>query len=145
VKRLTLAGILTAGMIAVSALTASGAANAAGTCTSYTYRVGDSATCVRYIQQMVNDYPFTGVATLSTDGSFGAKTKAGVQAVQRDAFSDVKLGAVKAITADGIVGPNTWKKLCTFYRGSAQYVDYPGRNTGIQAAKNAGCPGPWIH
>lgn len=62
-----------------------------------TLRKGDRGDEVKQLQEMLVKcgYP------LDTDGAFGSKTETAVKAFQNNA----------GITADGIVGPKTWKEL----------------------------------
>ena len=102
-------------------------ASHAATCKDYTWRSGKSGTCVKYIQQLVNwqnkNNP-TRPAQVVVDGSFGPMTKAAVIADQKQ-FS---------ITADGIVGTQTWKYICSPQMG-------PGipSSFSLSAARAAGC------
>lgn len=89
----------------------------AATCISSTFSYGSSGTCVKYIQQLANGISATG-ATISVDGAFQGGTRTKVKAVQTK----------YSLTADGIVGSNTWKKLCAY-------------STNKTAAGNAGCNG----
>ena len=95
-------------------------ANAASGCVVYTYRQGNSGTCVKNIQTILTLNTRSGsCGNLNTavgiDGSFGPQTAAGVKAFQRE----------NCLTADGIVGPNTWRALCTqaFYTRVASPTD----------------------
>lgn len=88
------------------------AAEAASGCVAYNYSQGGNGTCVKYIQQIVNASAVTGY--ISTDGSFGPATKAAVIAFQRN----------RGITADGIVGPTTWKNLCSVTQSAASTPKY---------------------
>ena len=101
-------GVLVAGLLGSMAYLKISAnfANAA-TCTAYTYQQGGNGTCVKYIQQIVNASGTSG--SITADGSFGPLTKTAV----------VKFQQNRGITADGIVGPNTWKKLCAVTQAAA--------------------------
>ena len=70
-------------------------------------RQGDSGTAVFTLQRQLNritkDYPFLGLLTV--DGVFGAKMAATVRAFQRQ-FN---------LTADGVVGRQTWYKISYIY------------------------------
>lgn len=94
----------------------------AGTCYDYSWGRGNSGTCVKYIQQLVN-YQY---GHLSTDGSFGPLTQSGVKTVQGN----------YGLTRDGIVGPHTWHVLC-----NPRYSLAPGDTTVAFAklATAAGC------
>jgi peptidoglycan hydrolase-like protein with peptidoglycan-binding domain len=91
-------------------------ASAAGTkCVSRQFSTkSKNDICVNYIQRMLN---INDGSALAIDGSFGPKTKAEVKVYQK----------AQSIAADGIVGPNTWGKLC------AQQAKYKA------FAVNAGC------
>lgn len=81
------------------------ASSHAATCVNYTFRYGSKGSCVSNIQGMLNwDLGNTTIAGsyLTVDGSFGTNTKNAV----------IKLQKAKGLSADGIVGSNTWKALC---------------------------------
>jgi peptidoglycan hydrolase-like protein with peptidoglycan-binding domain len=76
-----------------------------------TLRRGDQGGTVFRLQQMLDPFVSHGekgtpVQPLQADGVFGSKTERAVKA-----FQGGQLGG--AIAADGIVGPNTWRKLLT--------------------------------
>ena len=115
VRRLA-AAIATTLLLAGGLATVSGAVSApasAATCRSYNYSAGGTSTCIIYIQRMLNtlsaNYGNLYYAEsprgkqLVVDGSFGANTKYVVTTFQR----------VEGLTADGIVGPQTWTRLCS--------------------------------
>jgi len=59
--------------------------------------------CIKALQTMINNMrPASSSPDLDVDGYFGTKTAAAVRAFQR----------VEGISADGIVGPITWRYLC---------------------------------
>lgn len=94
--------------------------NAASGCVVYTYRQGNSGACVKNIQTIITMNTRSGSCgnvntAVVIDGSFGPNTAAGVKAFQRE----------NCLTADGIVGPNTWRALCTqaFYTRVASPTD----------------------
>lgn len=80
-------------------------AEAGYTCTRPTLREGSRSACVRHLQAMLNNmYPFNySSEPLSEDGIFGPRTHAAVREYQR---------VEQDLTVDGIVGPNTWWRLC---------------------------------
>lgn len=133
------ASALAIGVGSVVATTATAAPASAATCRSYTYSSGGVSTCISYIQQMLNwQIKALGLpaAQLKVDGAFGPATKAAVVAYQRNTH----------LTADGIVGPNTWRVLCNDLRvGGAGFnrsawlkqTGYP-----VAAHNAAGCS-PW--
>jgi peptidoglycan hydrolase-like protein with peptidoglycan-binding domain len=103
-------------------------ASRAATCRAYTWSVGKSNVCVQEIQRITNaagarHWHYAGSAVITTDGSFGPMTKAQVVAFQR----------FGRLSADGVVGPNTWTALCAYARllGAA--------NDGYKAAAVSGC------
>lgn len=108
-KKLSFKFIIASFMIVfASVVLPSSQASAASGCVVYTYRQGNSGSCVKNIQRILTFNTQSGrCANLSTavvmDGSFGPKTNAGVKAFQRE----------NCLVADGIVGPNTWRALCT--------------------------------
>ena len=66
-----------------------------------TLRIRSSGDDVRFLQERLNLRPPTGLPLLTSDGKFGAKTRARVQEFQGN----------NALTVDGIVGPLTWGSL----------------------------------
>lgn len=87
----------------------------AATCTSYVYGRGGNGTCVSYIQRIYNAASRMGSSCyiggkwvsdsssqITVDGSFGPITYNRTIAFQRS----------HCIGADGLVGPQTWKKHC---------------------------------
>lgn len=94
----------------------------AATCRSYTYKQGSSGTCVRYIQTIVGYIQYGNTTTLKSDGSFGPATKSAVVKFQQSA----------RLSADGVVGPNTWNEICAS-RGAL-----PPSNV-VSAMRAAGC------
>lgn len=64
-------------------------------------RRGSSGQCVRNIQTLLKYLQKD--TSIATDGSFGPKTDAAVR----------KFQSSQGIGVDGIVGPQTWGKLCT--------------------------------
>lgn len=65
-----------------------------------TLRRGDSGADVRTLQTALN----RAGATLTVDGSYGAKTEQAVRKVQAD----------NGLTTDGVCGPKTWGALALF-------------------------------
>ena len=99
----------------------------AATCKAYTWRAGQSGTCVKYIQQLVNwqnRYNSYSAGPVVVDGSFGPKTKAAVIADQKQF----------GLTADGVVGPKTWNVICSPQMGPGIPPTFP-----LAAARAAGC------
>ena len=62
-----------------------------------TLRKGDRGESVKYLQELLNDHGFA----LAADGKFGSGTETAVKNFQQK----------NGLTADGIVGPATWKKI----------------------------------
>ena len=106
-------------------------ASHAATCNESTFSSGASGPCVEHIQRITNqaykEWHYDGGTVLTVDGSFGPATAAQVKAFQKNS----------AVSADGVVGPGTWGKLCADGRllGSL----YGTSNAGYQAAVNSGC------
>ncbi len=109
-------------------------------CTAYNYSQGGYSSCVGYIQRILNantqlwawhgyincGYKLT-TNYLSVDNSFGPQTAAKVKNYQGSS----------CLTADGIVGPNTWRRLCS---DAGTISRYYGSNTdAVYAARSAGC------
>jgi peptidoglycan hydrolase-like protein with peptidoglycan-binding domain len=108
-------------------------ADAAHGCVVSTYRQGNSGSCVRNIQTVLTYNTRSGSCgnvntAVVIDGQFGPKTAAGVKAFQRE----------NCLTADGIVGPNTWRALCTqaFYTRVASPTD---NDKAWSAGLSSGC------
>ena len=105
IRMIGLALLFVTATIATSFAAPSHQADAA-TCTKYVYRQSGTGTCVKYIQKLVNYHnrsPRYSSYKLSIDGSFGPKTKAAVLNVQK----------MYQIKRDGIVGPQTWRIICS--------------------------------
>ena len=97
------AGIACAGGAALQSSTASAAGTCNGQGTNHIFQVGSTGPCVNDIQTMANwQLPYN--QQLRTDGKYGYQTKAGIVSVQK------KDGVTPY---DGIVGPKTWKALCS--------------------------------
>lgn len=62
---------------------------------------GDRGSHVKEIQCLLRDYWGYGIGSSGIDGVFGSATESAVKKFQRD----------HGLSADGIVGPNTWNKL----------------------------------
>lgn len=96
-----------------------GTAEASTTCIQRIYAYGDTGTCVRYIQTMVNTAVRTqprsmnhacGRTLLAVDGDWGPATEHHVRQFQ-SCWGGLKV--------DGVVGPNTWEGLCEIDRLTA--------------------------
>lgn len=130
--------IAVAGLCAVAPATAANAY--AGTtgkgCTAYVYSQGGYSSCVGYIQRMLNGieagyYLGGNDVYLAVDNNFGPATKSQVVKVQRWGY----------LTADGIVGRNTWDHIC-FYAGQGAWATSAAgaaKHGAWQAAYDAGC------
>ncbi|WP_239568038.1 peptidoglycan-binding protein [Streptomyces sp. G44] len=62
---------------------------------------GDSGKHVKEIQCLLRDFWGYSIGSSGIDGKFGPSTESAVKKFQR----------AHGLSADGIVGPNTWKKL----------------------------------
>ena len=108
---------------------------AISTCVQGTFRQGNSGQCVKNIQILANhkirNAPafYSNLAPLAQDGSFGLKTKIGIVAIQKQ-FK---------LTQDGVVGPASWKVLCS--SATIQFAGGPFSSAELAAAKGSGCPG----
>lgn len=121
-------GIAVVGIIASFSFSAP-RAHAISYCTSYMYGYGGTGQCVRNIQALLDSYhvrlaigPVDNPTPIAIDGSFGNITKARVQTLQRVVYA-AGGGYGQVLTADGIVGPKTWRKLCTLVNsGEGNYI-----------------------
>lgn len=129
---LTLTAVVAA--IAVASIGIAAPAEAAGKCVDYQYGYGGYSTCIGDIQQLLNweriglsstyRHPTTDYVTLAVDNSFGSKTQKAVLAFQR----------YWGLSVDGLVGPQTWRYLCSPEMGPGIPPSFP-----LAAARNAGC------
>jgi peptidoglycan hydrolase-like protein with peptidoglycan-binding domain len=102
-------------------------ASASTRCVDNVYGYGGYSTCIGDIQKILNLHKSVdGDNRIKVDNSFGKDTLAAVKSFQRD----------ERLSADGSVGPATWKKLCgvKFGYGTASFL-----NAAYAAQKNAGC------
>lgn len=102
-------------------------AAAAGQCVDYQYSIGGSATCVSHIQTLLNAFEPAipgGYPQLAVDGEFGQQTRSAVVAFQ----------TYWGLSADGVVGAETWNILCGPQMGPGPISWYP-----YDAARAAGC------
>lgn len=98
----------------------------AASCKDYVYRQSSAySSCIKNIQTILNGasdnrsscagvYDATNMIT--ADGYFGSITNARVKAFQKS----------RCLSADGIVGANTWGKLCDLARWSGYMLSGPG-------------------
>lgn len=108
------AGMLVLGGALVSASPAS-ASTELSYCTGTTFGWGWNTSnhqCIKDIQYMVNDYH--GLPPLTIDGLWGNQTASAVEYFQLH-------GA--GLTADGVVGPATWRALCQMTGPTGPAVD----------------------
>jgi peptidoglycan hydrolase-like protein with peptidoglycan-binding domain len=122
VSALLAAGILSAAPAQASGVTHQG-------CTAYVYRYGGYSSCVGLIQRSLNGIASVrggayGGYQLAVDNSFGYNTYTNVTRFQR----------YTGISADGIVGNNTWYQLCRYAGSYSMYG-----NDAWYAAYDAGC------
>lgn len=119
-------GLLLGGSLSVAAAPAP--AQAAGQCVDYHYSYGGYAGCVGKIQVLLNAFqpriPGQPYGKLAVDNAFGPATRGAVVAFQR----------YWGLTADGIVGPQTWRILCGPQMGPGPIAWYP-----YATARSAGC------
>lgn len=100
-------------------------AQAAGQCVDYNYSQGGYASCVGYIQQLLNfEGTHAGWAAIAVDNQFGPATRNTVITMQR----------YWGLTVDGIVGAQTWRILCGPQMGPGPVPGFP-----YAAARAAGC------
>lgn len=105
-------------------------------CTAYQYSRGGYASCIGNIQRMLNGInqsygSYYGGYGLTVDNSFGPNTDTQVRRFQ----------TWNRLTSDGIVGTNTWNKLCNWAGQVSFYYASSGatKNAAWNAAYNAGC------
>ncbi len=101
-------------------------------CKQRVFSTGSRSVCVSYLISLMNASGKISSANKLTPGvNFGPRTKAAVQEFQNDA--NAKGGA------DGIVGPNTWAKLCSLGKSGASSAwtkaGCSGQNTDIYRSK----------
>jgi zinc D-Ala-D-Ala carboxypeptidase len=120
--RKVLISALLAGATLIGGVAAAAPAQAAGRCVDYQYSSGGYSTCVGYIQSILRQYN----QVTAVDNNFGPATLTAVKQFQRG----------NGLTADGVVGANTWQKLCAFGKSAT----YPPYAAAARAAANAaGC------
>ncbi len=93
--------VLAIGMIGAYQIKQSRAATPNYHCMSKTLSHGSRGDCVRMLQAILNVESY-GYGDIFVDGIFGTQSTNAVRAFQ----------ANRRIGADGIVGPNTWNRLC---------------------------------
>ncbi|UOE26069.1 peptidoglycan-binding domain-containing protein [Agromyces soli] len=120
--RKALIGAVLAGATLLGGVAAAAPAQAAGRCVDYQYSQGGYSTCIGHIQAILRQYNQVTVV----DNNFGPATATAVKSFQRNS----------GLTADGIVGANTWAKLCAFGK-AATYPPYAAAARAAAAA--AGC------
>lgn len=109
----------------------------AATCTDYTWSSGSSGSCVQYIQTLVNAEQGS---NLSVDGRFGPATKSAVQQRQQVSWSGSGGSPYYGpITADGVVGPATWHKICGIAKAEAAPNSQGSWPAFYNAYTNANC------
>ncbi|MGG5175244.1 peptidoglycan-binding domain-containing protein [Pseudarthrobacter sp. J1763] len=141
IKRLIAGGALAVSLAGAGMIIPASSAEAySGTsgqgCTAYQYSRGGYASCIGNIQRMLNGINYQygrsyGGYGLTVDNSFGPATDTQARRFQ---------GWV-GLSTDGVVGKNTWNRLC-FYAGQVNfYYSSSGatKNGAWQAAYNAGC------
>ncbi|HSX33533.1 MAG TPA: peptidoglycan-binding domain-containing protein [Candidatus Saccharimonadales bacterium] len=92
----------------------------------FSYGRGSRGGCVQDIQMLV-DYHLPASQSITGDGSFGPLTDQGVKRVQ----------AAYKIEVDGVVGPHTWRALCTNHHSPYSNI-LP--STFVDFSIRAGCP-----
>lgn len=111
---IALVGATVAGGVAVASPAQAAPSQVSGRCIDTRVEQGNFNSCVGYIQRIVGG--------IGVDNDFGPGTRAAVVNFQRG----------RSISADGIVGPDTWSQLCRAGRAS-------GSSTVRSAASAAGC------
>ncbi len=89
---------------------------------------GQDVITLQYLLDIISEY-YPTVPAPAQDGIFGGGTRQAVTAFQR----------ATGLTADGIVGAATWRKLYDVYQGIGQNV--PGQNVPGSGTGGAGQPG----
>ncbi|QIK67898.1 peptidoglycan-binding protein [Nocardioides sp. HDW12B] len=118
----------------------------AATCTQVQLRRGSVGTCVRNLQTMLNGIayyygglynggggcgdPYLDRGYVAVDGSFGPGTSDRVYTYQR----------WQCISADRVVGPVTWSRLCADATFHGPSPSEPVMRDGYYAALRSGCP-----
>lgn len=122
-KQLRQVGLMASALVMVAAgtvfLAPPAPAEAAGGGCPYTrptLRQGSRGPCVEYLQIMLNNMkPVNSSSPLVEDGIFGTLTDRAVRRYQ----------SVEYISSDGIVGPNTWWRLCRNPESAGYYHYVP--------------------
>lgn len=125
VTMLTFAALFAVTALCTATVPVSAAASSTKkTCVQKLWGNGNADACVKDIQIMVNQSGWGSKTKVKEDANFGPKTEAAVLAYQKH---------YKNIYYDGIVGPQTWGKLCNDSRVLKK------NSKGAKAAKHAGC------
>lgn len=124
---LILGGVAAVAIVGIVVVRFSGAAS----CKQVTFRQGSSGQCVKNIQGMVSAQLLHGDTSgyLVVDGNYGSKTADYVKVFQ----------AQSGLKADGVVGPQTWSKLCEIGMGGTGGAAPNWMNMIKIYGKNAGC------
>lgn len=117
-------------------------ANAATSCYKQVFRSSNtSKTCVKYLQQLVNNVYASnqGIlgkrAALKVDGVYGQKTASAIRNIQAHASVTLWKGRSEGreifLAKDSVTGPQTWAVICTNSIGSSSIE------------RKAGCGSVW--
>jgi len=120
-------GLAVVGLVAPVVAFSTSAEAAGRTCVQKVIQYGNTGSCVKNIQTILNASGLgsgSDSGKVTVDGFFGNGTDTRVRQLQ------TKFG----ITRDGVVGPGTWNALCYYERG------WSGTGEMSAAQRASGCP-----
>lgn len=103
-------------------------------------RQGDRGTCIKRVQQVLNDHLLREYAApVTIDGVAGPQTVAGIKKFQRIVNT---FYARDVLVVDGVLGSKSWKYFC-YILGEASYAPgLPSNQVIFKHMRAAGCDNP---